>query len=276
MPDTHAPSTSTPTPVRTQVREAVASAVRRAVESGALPPAAIGPDAPNVEIERPADARHGDLASNIAMKLARACRMAPLAIATAIKSELDGAIGASPDMPIAGVDVATPGFLNLRLADSVLESTIARIRHQPETWGRVSADMPRAVNVEFVSANPTGPLHVGNARGAFVGDLLCRVLEAGGERVTREYYFNDAGAQIQKLGASVAALRRGEDVPEDGYRGAYVHELAAAVPEEILAEAATPDADEADVVRSLGGCTRPRRDRDEPRPAWRPLRRLDQ
>ena len=80
--------------------------------------------------------------------------------------------------------------------------------------------------MEFVSANPTGPLHIGNARGAFVGDLLCRVLEAAGHKVTREYYFNDFGAQVRNLGASVVAIRRGEPLPEDGYRGAYVDDLA--------------------------------------------------
>jgi arginyl-tRNA synthetase len=99
------------------------------------------------------------------------------------------------------------------------------------------------VNVEFVSANPTGPLHIGNARGAFVGDLLCRVLEAGGQQVTREYYFNDSGAQIDNLGVSVAAIRRGEPIPEDGYRGAYVHELAAALDDATWAEATAPGAD---------------------------------
>ena len=88
-----------------------------------------------------------------------------------------------------------------------------------------------------MSANPTGPLTIGNARGAFVGDLLCRVLEAGGQRVTREYYFNDSGGQVDKLGASVVAMRRGEPVPEDGYHGDYVAELAAAVPDDVWAEA---------------------------------------
>jgi arginyl-tRNA synthetase len=103
------------------------------------------------------------------------------------------------------------------------------------------------VNVEFVSANPTGPLTVGNARGAFVGDLLCRVLEAGGQQVTREYYFNDSGAQINHLGASVYALRRGEPVPEDGYKGAYVETLARDVPDDVWT-AAEADGGEPAVV----------------------------
>ena len=107
---------------------------------------------------------------------------------------------------------------------------------------------PRVVNVEFVSANPTGPLHIGNARGAFVGDLLSRVLEAGGQKVTREYYFNDSGGQIRNLGASVVALRRGEPVPEDGYKGDYVRELADALPDDIWSQATAPDADTDGIV----------------------------
>ena len=110
------------------------------------------------------------------------------------------------------------------------------------------AATPRVVNVEFVSANPTGPLHIGNARGAFVGDLLSRVLEAGGQRVTREYYFNDSGGQIRNLGASVVALRRGEPVPDDGYKGDYVRDLADEVPDDVWAQATAPDADADGIV----------------------------
>jgi arginyl-tRNA synthetase len=106
-----------------------------------------------------------------------------------------------------------------------------------------------------VSANPTGPLTIGNARGAFVGDLLCRVLEAGGQTVTREYYFNDSGAQVSNLGASVVALRRGEPIPEDGYHGAYVEDLAARLPADVLAAAEAPGADPADVVGRWAAAT---------------------
>ena len=119
----------------------------------------------------------------------------------------------------------------------------------PEAWGTVEPVRPRRVNVEFVSANPTGPLTIGNARGAFIGDLLSRVLEAGGQEVTREYYFNDAGGQLDNLGASVLAVRRGEPIPEDGYHGAYVEELAAAVPDDLWAEVT---ADEANAAFALG------------------------
>ncbi len=228
-------------PIRAQARAAVARAWDRAVASGALPDFPVDAPRPPVEIERPADSAHGDFASNLGMKLARPYRMAPLAIAQTLATELrNEAAGDSTSTPIASAEVAPPGFLNLRLRDGALEATVAAIFADPPAWGRVAPTRPRSVNVEFVSANPTGPLHIGNARGAFIGDLLSRVLEAGGQRVTREYYFNDSGAQIGNLGASVVALKRGEPVPEDGYQGAYVHELVAAVPDDIWA-AATAD-----------------------------------
>jgi arginyl-tRNA synthetase len=231
-------------PLRSLVHAAIERAWGRAVASGMLPaPPADGPRA-EVEVARPADPVHGDFASNLAMKLARPYRMAPLAIASALADELlREAVGDPASTPVASAEIAPPGFLNLRLSDGALEGSIEGILHDPEAWGRVAAIRPRSVNVEFVSANPTGPLHVGNARGAFVGDLLCRVLEAGGQRVTREYYFNDVGGQIPNLGASIAAIRRDDEVPDDGYHGAYVHELAAAVPDELWGEATAPEAD---------------------------------
>jgi arginyl-tRNA synthetase len=144
--------------------------------------------------------------------------------------------------------VAPPGFINLRLRPEALAATVDAILAEPDAWGQVMPIRPRAVNVEFVSANPTGPLTIGNARGAFIGDLLSRVLEAGGQRVTREYYFNDSGGQIDNLGASVAAIRRGDPVPEDGYLGAYVSDLAAAVPADTWTAATAADADTAAVL----------------------------
>ncbi len=225
-------------PPRTRVRDAVAAAWARAVASGALPPAVDGGDLPAVEIERPARPEHGDLATSLAMKLARPYRMPPPRIAQALADELT-VEAARPGSPIVSVAVAPPGFLNLRLADGVLEDLVAGILAAPGDWGRVRATASRRVNVEFVSANPTGPLHIGNARGAFVGDLLCRVLEAAGHEVTREYYFNDFGAQVRNLGGSVLAIRRGDEIPEDGYRGAYVHDLAREIPPEVWAAAET-------------------------------------
>src|SRR6478672_5765124 len=241
MPMSDVPESVASPPIRAQARAAVARAWDRAVASGALPDFPADATRPPVEIERPADAAHGDFASNLAMKLARPYRMAPLAIAQALAAGVTNEAATDPtSTPIASAEVAPPGFLNIRLRDGALEATVAAILEDPPAWGHVAPTRPRAVNVEFVSANPTGPLHIGNARGAFIGDLLSRVLEAGGQRVTREYYFNDSGAQIGNLGASVVALKRGEPVPQDGYQGAYVHELVAAVPDDVWT-AATAD-----------------------------------
>ena len=246
------PASTTMRPVsalRTQARAAFVRALGAAVRDGTLPAEAIAADAPPVEVERPADARFGDLASNLALKLARPCRMAPLAIAGAVKAELDREIATdSAGTPFASVEIAPPGFLNVRYADAALEAVIDGIAAAPTAWGRVVATRPRTVNVEFVSANPTGPLHIGNARGAFVGDLLARVLTAGGQEVTREYYFNDFGAQVRKLGASVAASLHGRPIPEDGYHGDYVHDLAREVPADVMADARAPGADEGEVL----------------------------
>ncbi|MBA3877985.1 MAG: arginine--tRNA ligase, partial [Anaerolinea sp.] len=221
--------------LRDHARAAVAAAWRRATEAGALPALPEGATAVTVEIERPANPEHGDLATNLALRLARPLRMAPAAIAAVLADTVE----TGPGTPIAAASVAGPGFLNLRLADSALEDLLVAVRADPAGWGRTAApDSGRRVNVEFVSANPTGPLTVGNARGAFVGDLLCRVLEAGGQRVTREYYFNDSGTQVDHLGASVIAVRDGAPVPEDGYHGDYVADLARALPGELLRDAA--------------------------------------
>jgi arginyl-tRNA synthetase len=233
-------------PLRSRARSVLEAAWERATASGALPPVA-AIDRPEIEIERPANPEHGDLASNLAMKLARPCRMAPLRIAEALAAELNTE-AARPGSLIGGVTVAPPGFLNLRVSDSALADAVAAILANPAAWGRVPAATPQRVNVEFVSANPTGPLHIGNARGAFVGDLLCRVLEAAGHTVTREYYFNDFGAQVRNLGASVVAVRRREPLPEEAYRGAYVGDLASEIPGDVWNAAQTAEADSATVV----------------------------
>jgi arginyl-tRNA synthetase len=242
-------ATAAPLPLRTQVRAAVERALARAVASGALPAVPDGEPAPEVEVARPAHPEHGDLATSIALKLARPYRQSPIAIATAIAAELTAeAQGVESDSPIASAEVAAPGFINLRLADRALEAIVRSILAEPAAWGRVAPVRPRSVNVEFVSANPTGPLTIGNARGAFIGDLLSRVLEAGGQQVTREYYFNDSGTQIRNLGASVVALRRGEAIPEEGYHGEYVRELADALPDDVWSAAGAPGADAAALV----------------------------
>ena len=244
MPSSADPA-AMPAAVRARVRAAVEQAWADAVAAGRLPALDDAGAAPAVEIERPANPAFGDFATNLAMKLARPLRRAPMEIAEALVASLRE--GPAKSL-IASAEVARPGFLNLRVTDDAIADVVAGTLAAPDAWGRIPAVNPRRVNVEFVSANPTGPLTVGNARGAFVGDLLCRVLEAGGQEVTREYYFNDSGAQIEHLGASVAAIRRGEPVPEDGYRGAYVEDLAKAVPDDVWATASAPGADAPDIV----------------------------
>jgi arginyl-tRNA synthetase len=240
MNETNSPVLS----VRSRVRSLVADAWAHAAESGTLPP--IDPAArPDIEIERPADPAHGDLAANLAMKLARPMRRSPLSIAEALATSLREL---SLGVALTEIQVAPPGFINMRLSAAWLEHVLGEARTAGDAFGRVVQERPLHLNIEFVSANPTGPLHVGNARGAFVGDLLTRVLEGGGHTVTREYYFNDSGAQIRNLGASVAARHLGEDVPDDGYRGAYVDELAAELPHAVWAAATAEGADRDGVV----------------------------
>ncbi len=219
--------------LRAQVRQAIEAAWGRAQ---ADLPAPAEPQDTTIAVERPADTSHGDFASNVALKLAKPYRRAPMQLAQAIAAHLATA-STDPASPIASVEVAPPGFLNIRVADSALAATAARILADGSTWGHVASAHPEHINVEFVSANPTGPLHIGNARGAFTGDLLCRVLAAAGHRVAREYYFNDFGSQVKNLGASVVAIRCGDEIPEDGYRGDYVYDLARELPASILEEA---------------------------------------
>jgi arginyl-tRNA synthetase len=228
-------------PLRRQVRDAVEAAWGRAVASGSLPALPADAERPTIDVERPANPVHGDLSANLAMKLARPLRMPPQAIATALAAEL---VAGGLDRAIETVDVAAPGFLNIRVPSRSIETMVDAALEDPTAWGSVEPIRPREVNVEFVSANPTGPLTVGNARGAFVGDLLCRVLAAGGQTVTREYYFNDSGAQVTNLGASIVALRRGDPIPDEGYHGEYVRDLAASLPAEVWAAASADPADD--------------------------------
>jgi arginyl-tRNA synthetase len=246
-PVTSAPPDAQSAPIRSRVRASIQEAWDRAVANGALPDAPERMSLPAVEVSRPASAEHGDLASNLALQLARPYRRRPLEIAEALATEVERGI-TEPSSPIASVEVAAPGFLNLRLSDRALEETIEAVLAAPAAWGRVAPVRPRRVNVEFVSANPTGPLTIGNARGAFIGDLLSRVLEAGGQDVTREYYFNDSGGQIDHLGASVLAQKLGQPIPDEGYHGAYVEELAAGVPADVWTEATSDGADGAAIL----------------------------
>jgi arginyl-tRNA synthetase len=189
------------------------------VAEGALP-AAI--DRKNVTVEPPRDPAHGDLATNAAMVLAKSAGTNPRALAEAIKPKLE----ALP--PVISVEVAGPGFINLRLTPDAWRDELRTILRQGDEYGLSTVGANKRVNVEYVSANPTGPLHMGHCRGAVVGDSLARVLEAAGFRVTKEYYVNDAGAQVDTLARSVHLRYRealGEvigDVPEGMYPGDYL------------------------------------------------------
>jgi arginyl-tRNA synthetase len=224
------------TSLRDDLRAAIEAARDAALAAGdlRLPD---GVTLPAVSIERPARPEHGDYASNAAMQLAPLVRDAPMRIAETLRRHWPQAAG------VAEVSVAPPGFVNLHLDPAWVAGQVAVIREAGPAFGQVRVARPQRINVEFVSANPTGPLTVGNARGAFVGDLLCRVLEGVGHEVTREYYFNDFGTQVHNLGRSVYARRNGEPIPEDGYHGGYVADLAAAVPDEVWGAATAADAD---------------------------------
>ncbi|WP_068397119.1 arginine--tRNA ligase [Kribbia dieselivorans] len=175
-----------------------------------------------VRVERPKNRDHGDWATNIALQLAKKAGMNPREFATVLASRLQQAEG------IAAVDIAGPGFLNITL-DAASAGELARtIVETGAQYGRNDALVGHTINLEFVSGNPTGPLHIGHTRWAALGDALRRLLAASGADVTAEYYINDAGAQMDKFGASIIAKAKGEEVPEGGYPGEYVDELAAA------------------------------------------------
>jgi arginyl-tRNA synthetase len=171
-----------------------------------------------VELERPGDPSHGDYATNVALRTAPAQRRPPRELAEELAAravELD---------EIERAEAAGPGFLNLWVKDAFLVDAVAGIG--PD-FGAGAAERRERVQVEMVSANPTGPIHVAHGRNGAYGDAVARLLEYAGHEVEREYYYNDSGAQMDKFRASVEAVRRGQEPPEDGYRGAYVHDLAA-------------------------------------------------
>lgn len=174
-------------------------------------------------LERPKNREHGDWASNIAMKLAKPLGAAPRELAAEIAEEIRRLDG------VASVEVAGPGFINITLEAAAAGRLAREIVEQGEAYGRNSALAGETINLEFVSANPTGPLHIGHTRWAALGDSLARVLSASGARLVSEFYINDAGRQMDAFGASIYAVLRDEPMPEDGYPGQYIADLAARV-----------------------------------------------
>jgi arginyl-tRNA synthetase len=182
-----------------------------------------------ITLERPPRADFGDYSTNAALLLAPAANVPPRELAQRLGEALAARLGAQ----LQRFEVAGPGFLNLFLADGWHREALAEVLADGESFGRGGAPVAERIIVEFVSANPTGPMHVGHARNAAYGDALARVLAFHGHQVEREFYVNDAGSQVLKLGESIRALARGEQVPEDGYHGDYVVALVAEVEREI-------------------------------------------
>ncbi len=217
-----------------EVGDAIVAVLGRLVAEGAL-----SVEVPaSVAVERPKSRDHGDYATNIALVLAKSAGVPPRTIAEQLVAGLEGMPG------IAGAEVAGPGFVNIRL-DSASQGELARtIVTAATAYGTSQTLAGSRINVEFISANPTGPLHLGHTRWAAVGDAIARVLAAAGATVAKEFYVNDRGVQMDKFGQSVMAAAHGQPVPEDGYHGAYVMDLAVRIVAENPGIMGLPDAEQ--------------------------------
>ncbi len=203
--------------IRQQIKDAVINSINKSVETGELPFLEIN----DINIEVPREKGHGDFSTNVAMQITKAAKKPPRQIADTIIKNIN-----TNGTYIIKVECAGPGFINFTLDNKYLYETINIIEQEKENYGRINIGNGKKVMVEFVSANPTGPLHMGNARGGALGDCIASVLDAAGYNVTREFLINDAGNQIEKFGTSLEAryiqLIKGEDAiefPEDGYHG---------------------------------------------------------
>ena len=188
------------------------------------------PDANSLAVMRPKDRAHGDWATNVAMQLAKKAGMKPRDLAELFAQRLTKAQG------IASVEVAGPGFINITLDSASAAAIVDEVLKQGSNFGKNTHLSGKILNLEFVSANPTGPIHIGGTRWAAVGDSMARVLQANGAKVVREYYFNDHGEQINRFAKSLVAAAHGEETPADGYKGAYINEIADAVIKEANAD----------------------------------------
>ena len=200
---------------------AITASIKGAISRGELPAelassSAVG----NIVLERPKNRDHGDYATSIALALAKPTGKSPRDVAEIVQRGLQG----NPE--IERIEIAGPGFINITLAKASQGAVVNSILNEKENYGRVSILSGKKINLEFISANPTGPLHLGHTRWAAVGDALASVLAAGGAEVTREFYINDRGTQMDLFGASLRAAARGEARPEEGYQGDYINDLA--------------------------------------------------
>jgi arginyl-tRNA synthetase len=209
-----------------------------ALDTAALPP--------TVAVERPRNPEHGDYASNLALQLAKLVGVNPHELAGWLAEALAQADG------IASAEVAGPGFINLRLEASAQGVIVNNIIDAGHTYGNSDAQAGHKINLEFVSANPTGPIHIGGTRWAAVGDALGRLLSTQGADVVREYYFNDHGAQIDRFTNSLIAAAKGEPTPADGYAGSYIADIAEQVLQQAPDALAQPDDEQHETFRAIG------------------------
>ncbi|MBV9291064.1 MAG: arginine--tRNA ligase, partial [Frankiales bacterium] len=228
------------------VSAAVVAAIRAASAAGELPAEIAAAAETSVTIERPKNKDHGDYATNIALRLAKSAERPAREVADVIAARLRDQAG------VASVDVAGPGFLNITLSEAAQGQLAHTIVEAGADYGHSDVLAKERINLEFVSANPTGPIHLGGTRWAAVGDSLARLLAACGADVSREYYFNDHGAQIDRFARSLLARARGEDAPEDGYGGAYVDDIAQRVIATHPDVLTLPDDDAQEVFRATG------------------------
>ncbi|WP_028293723.1 arginine--tRNA ligase [Oceanobacter kriegii] len=236
--------------MKPQIAELLSAAVVQLKQDAVLP----ADFEPRIQIENTRDKAHGDLATNLAMMLAKPAGKKPRDLA-------DLLVAALPENTLVEkVEIAGPGFINFFLSQESTASLVKAVLEAGDAYGRNNSGEGKKVQVEFVSANPTGPLHIGHGRGAAVGDCICRLLEANGWDVTREFYYNDAGAQINNLALSVQARCKGltpddESWPADGYRGEYIVDLANSymngdtVESEDQSFTGAKDADDLDAIR---------------------------
>lgn len=200
----------------------------------------------SVVVERPRNPEHGDYATNIALQLGKKVGVGPRELAEWLATELSDRQG------IATAEIAGPGFVNIRLAADAQNVVVAGVIERGAAYGTGTTLDGLRVNLEFVSANPTGPIHLGGTRWAAVGDALGRVLSAEGAAVTREYYFNDHGVQIDRFARSLVAAALGEPTPEDGYAGAYIGEIASQVLDAAPGALDLPEAERLEAFRARG------------------------